>query len=157
MNKELKNVFISHVHEDDEGIDDLRNLIKKKGMEIRNSSITSDKPNNASSPDYIKSILRPHIEWASIVLVYISPETKDSIWVNWEIEEAHKREKIIIGVYQRGASGCEIPEALDAYADAVVEWNADKIINAINGECRDIETPNGTPRARRDISRHPCN
>ena len=156
MKKEVKNVFISHTHEDDAGLEDLRNLLKKAGMEIRNSSITADKPNNAKSPDYIKAILRPHIEWASIVLVYISPETKNSKWVNWEIKHAYEKNKIIVGVYERGASGCEVPENLYLYRNACVVWNAEKIIDAINGNCREFEKSDGTPFEPIPISRHSC-
>ena len=54
MSEQTKNVFISHIHKDDEGLDDLKNLVAKHGMEARDYSITSDKGNNAKPPDYIK-------------------------------------------------------------------------------------------------------
>jgi len=64
MSNKTKNVFISHVHKDDGGLTDLKNLLKSKGMEVRDSSINSDRPNNAKSPEYIKSeILAPRIDW----------------------------------------------------------------------------------------------
>lgn len=53
MPNQTKNVFISHIHKDDEGLTDLKNLLKSKGMDVRDSSITNDKPNNANSPEYI--------------------------------------------------------------------------------------------------------
>lgn len=151
------NVFISHIHEDDAGLADLKQLLKAKGMNIRDGSINSDKPNNAKSPEYIKSqILAPNINWASTLLVYITPETKNSDWVNWEIEYAAKQGKTIVGVWERGCKGCDVPEALDIYADAIVGWNGDKIIDAINGNYNSFEGPNGVPRAPRSIKRHPC-
>lgn len=54
MSEQTKNVFISHIHKDDEGLDDLKKLVAKHGMEARDYSITSDKGNNAKPPDYIK-------------------------------------------------------------------------------------------------------
>lgn len=157
MADQSKNVFISHVHKDDAGLTDLKNLVKSKGMEVRDSSITADKPNKAKSPEYIKSeILGPRIDWASTMIVYISPETKNSEWVNWEIERAHKQDKTIIGVWERGAKGCEVPEALDEYGNAIVGWNADKIIDAVNGDYEGFEDPDGTPSGPRPIRRHPC-
>lgn len=157
MPNQTKNIFVSHVHKDDQGLADLKDLLKSKGMEIRDSSITSDKPNDAESPEYIKSeILGPRIDWAGCMIVYISPETKDSDWVNWEIERAHKQDKTIVGVWERGASGCEVPEALDEYGDAIVGWNADRIIDAINGSHTGFEDPSGNPRPPRSIRRHPC-
>lgn len=72
MPNQTKNVFISHIHKDDEGLTDLKNLLKSKGMDVRDSSITNDKPNNANSPEYIKSaILGPRIDWAGCMIVYI--------------------------------------------------------------------------------------
>ena len=157
MKTQTKNVFISHVHKDDEGLDDLKKLLKSKGMEVRDSSITSDKPNNAKSTDYIMStILAPRIDWADCMIVYISSETKNSEWVNREIERAKTQDKTVVGVWKRGAKGCEVPKALDEYHDAVVGWNADKIIDAINGNFRGYENPDGTREPMRDIRRHPC-
>src|SRR5262249_34333077 len=41
--------------------------------------INSSKPNDAKDPDYIKNqILAPQVQWASVLLVYITPETKTS-------------------------------------------------------------------------------
>lgn len=157
MSKKVKNVFISHIHEDDEELGDLKDLLSKRGMEVRDSSITADKPNRAKSDEYIKyEILGPHIEWASVLIVYISPETEDSKWVNWEIEYAREKDKIIVGVYEQGALDCEIPEALDGHGDALVGWNAKKIIDAINGDYTQFENPDGSPRKRRTIPRHRC-
>lgn len=60
MSNEIKYVFISHIHKDDAGLKDLKDLMSKNGMDARDYSITSDKENNAKSPDYIKSsILAP--------------------------------------------------------------------------------------------------
>ena len=157
MTGETKNVFISHVHKDDAKLAVLKRYLKIKGMHIRDASITSDKPNNAKSPEYIKSaILTPQIKWASTMIVYITPETKDSDWVNWEIKKANELGKTIVGVWEKGAHGCEVPEALDEYGDALVGWNADKIITAINGDYEKFEEPDGTPCTSRPIRRHPC-
>ncbi|MCG8668930.1 MAG: TIR domain-containing protein, partial [Pseudomonadales bacterium] len=132
MASDVKNVFISHIHEDDAGLGKLKDLLSKNGMDIRDASINSDKPNNATSPDYIKTeILAPQINWAGTFLVYITPETKNSEWVNWEIEYAEKQGKHIVGIWANGDNQCEVPEALDKYADAIVGWQADKIIDAI--------------------------
>ena len=52
---EIRNLFISHVHEDDSSVKDVKDLISTKGYTIRDSSIVNDKPNQAKNPDYIKS------------------------------------------------------------------------------------------------------
>ena len=157
MADQTKNVFISHVHEDDAGLGKIKDLLSKNGMTIRDSSINSSNPNNAKSPDYIKSsILAPQIQWAGTLVVYVSPQTKNSEWVNWEIEYAHKLGKHIVGVWEHGAKDCDLPEALNDYADAVVGWQGNSIIDAINGTSSAWENPDGGTCAPRPIKRHPC-
>ena len=157
MADETKNIFISHIHEDDEGLGKLKSLLKDNGITTRDYSINADNPNNAHSEDYIKSdILAPRIRQSSTLAVYISPETKGSQWVDWEIEYAHKQDKRIVGVWAHGENGCEVPEALNKYADSVVGWTGNRIIDAINGKIDGWENPNGTKSAPRTIERYSC-
>ena len=157
MTSNTKNVFISHIHEDDAGLGRIKSLLKDNGMTIRDYSINSDNPNRAHSDDYIKSsILAPRIKQSSTLVVYISPETKGSQWVDWEIEYAHKNDKRIVGVWAFGNRGCEVPEALDNYADAVVGWHGNRIVDAINGHINDWQRPDGTTGEPRDIKRYSC-
>lgn len=158
MSKDRKNVFISHVHKDDKGLGDLKDLISRHGMEARDYSITSDKENNAKSENYIKyGILAPRIDQCSTMVVYITPETKNSAWVNWEIEYAQKQDMTIVGVWEQGSKGCEIPEALEECHDAIVGWHGESIVDAINGDYKGSYGPDGTPRSTpTPIKHHPC-
>ena len=157
MTDQTKNVFISHVHEDDAGLGKLKSLLEKNGMTIHDYSISADNPNNAHSEGYIKSeILAPRIQQCGTMVVYVSPQTKESDYVNWEIEYAQKEGRRIVGVWAHGEKGCEIPEALGDYADAVVGWNGNNIIDAINGKISSWEQPDGSPCAPRDIKRYSC-
>lgn len=151
-----RNVFISHVHEDDHGLQKLRDLLAPKGVEIRDSSIHKGKFNDASDEHYIKTgILAPAINWAGVFICYVSPETKSSAWVNWEIEYAAKQGKRIIGVWAYGQNECDLPRALKEYADALVGWNGDSIVDAINGK-DSSEKPDGSPCDAVQLKRHPC-
>lgn len=157
MADEMKNIFISHIHEDDEGLSKLKDLLKDNGMIVRDYSINADNPNNAHSEEYIKSeILTPRIQQSGVLVVYISPETKDSDYVNWEIEYAHKQNKRIVGIWAYGEKGCEVPKALDDYADAVVGWEGSSIVDAIKGKIDGWKNPDGTPSTPRDIERYSC-
>ena len=76
---ETRNVFISHVHEDDELLPKLQDLIGRAGMDVRDGSINSDKPNDAQNEAYIKqTYLRPRIDWASTLVVLITDDTAQS-------------------------------------------------------------------------------
>ena len=157
MNDKVCNIFISHVHEDDHRLQPLKDLLDKNGCAARDSSINSTNPNNANNPDYIKrEILAPRIEWAGTVVVLITPDTKDSDWVNWEIEYAHKLGKRVVGIWDHGENGCEVPEALDQYENAIIPWRADQIIDAIFGKIEEWRDPKGHPRPERPIARYRC-
>jgi hypothetical protein len=157
MPNDLKNVFISHVHEDDAGLAKTKKLLGDNGMDIRDASINSSNPNNAKSPDYIMNeYIAPGIRWASTLLVYITPKTKESAWVDKEIEYAEKQGKRIVGVWAHGHNECEVPEALKKYADAVVGWNGQNIIDAINGKKNGWEQADGSTAPKFPIKPHPC-
>lgn len=150
------NVFISHRHEDDALVANLKTLLGGHNVVIRDSSITSDDPNNASNEAYIKSeILAPNINWAGKVMVIITPDTKNHPWVDWEIEYAEKQGKEIIGVWAPGSEGCEVPEPLEQHADSLVSWDADKILDALDGNRR-WEQCDGSPRSLQPVNRVGC-
>lgn len=90
------------------------------------------------------------------MLVYITPETKNSEWVNWEIEIAHDNEMTIVGVWEQGSNGCDVPEALENFGDAIVGWEGGRIIDAINGEYSGFNNPDGSSSGTVPIQRHPC-
>jgi len=157
MADQTKNVFISHIHEDDDGLTKLKELVAKGGLTVRDASINSTNPNNAKDPDYIKAqILAPQIQWASTLVVYITPDTKNSEWVNWEIEYAEKLGKRIVGVYAHGANDCDVPKALEKYADDVRGWNSEAVVDAILGRTNEWQEPSGQLRDPRPIKRYGC-
>ena len=134
MEKE-KNIFVSHYHEDASKIGDLRRILSDHGLKTKDSSVYEDKiPNQASNEDYIKSMLRPKIDWAGCVLVLIGKETHKSNFVDWEIDHAARKDKRIVGVYLWGEGESDLPDGFEERADALVHWNAEKIISAISGE-----------------------
>ncbi len=155
-----KNVFISHVHEDDELLPKLKELTSNAGMEVRDGSISSANPNQAQDEEYIKrEILSPRINWASTLVVLINHDTADSWWVNWEIEHAAKQGKNVVGVFAHGATDADIPEALLRCGDAaIVGWQGERVVNAINGEIEAWDNPEtGEPRGPEWlINRHGC-
>ena len=153
---DMKNVFVSHVHADDSGLQKLKDLLKPQGLEVRDSSIHTGKFNNAKDPDYIKTqILAPAINWAGVFICYVSPQTKTSAWVNWEIEYAAKQGKRIVGIWAHGEKECDPPSALKEHADALVGWSGSAIVDAINGKDQ-WEKPDGGACTPVPIKRHPC-
>lgn len=150
------NIFISHRHQDDALVGDLKKMLADSGADIRDSSITRETPNNANSPDYIKQILADQIRWAGKIIVIISPDTKNHEWVDWEIEYARKfPDKRIVGVWAPGTTNDDMPEPLGDYANAIVNWDAQAIIDALNGKDNWTE-PGGAPAPVQSIPRAAC-
>src|SRR6266567_9307153 len=130
LDNRRRHVFISHHHADDAEVDNLTPLLSKRGYDIRNSSIRA-KPANQRRLDEglvkdetIRRLLRMKISWAGVVVVLIGKETHSRPWVNWEIEQAAKQGKRIVGVYERGNTEAKIPPALEKYASSIVNWNS---------------------------------
>ncbi|WP_296124315.1 TIR domain-containing protein [uncultured Bacteroides sp.] len=153
--KEIKNIFVSHYHMDEEGIKNLKTLLSNDYC-IKNFSVTSDKFNNAKNEDYIKyGYLKPLINQSSTLVCLIGPNTHDSKWVDWEIREAEKLGKQIIGVFIQGARDSDIPPALEEFADAIVGWNTDNIKKALSGESFFVKS-DGSPRTSVTKGRGVC-
>ena len=129
-------VFISHHHADDAQVTRLTNMLARAGHEIRNSSIRAKPANQARldrglvSDHAIKRLLRMKMSWASTVVVLIGKNTHTRPWVDWEINTAKEK------------------EPFKKYGDALVAWNSDKIIDAIQGTCDEepFEKPDGGER-----------
>ncbi|XHR95576.1 TIR domain-containing protein [Mucilaginibacter sp. UC70_90] len=146
-----RHLFISHHHQDDAEVSKLTNLMAGRGYDIRNSSVRM-KPENQRRMDekrvsdkVIERILRMKISWASTVVVLIGKDTHQRRWVNWEIEKANQQGKRIVGVFVRGGTEADIPPSLEKYGSAIVGWNTESIISAIDGQ-NDFQTPEGGAR-----------
>ena len=68
--------------------------------------------------------------------------------------EGFKKGKRIIGVYINGASDSDVPENFEKYGDALVGWDSNRIIGALNGTINNWETPEGGPRIGPWITYH---
>lgn len=147
-----RHIFISHHHADDTKVDKLTSLLSRSGYDIRNSSIRA-KPSNQRrleqglvKDETIRRLLRMKISWAGTVVVLIGKDTHSRPWVNWEIEQANKQGKRIVGVYVRGGTEADKPVALEKYASAIVGWNSERIIAVIDGTENPFQNPDGSSR-----------
>src|SRR5258708_1249751 len=119
-------LFISHHHKDDAEVTNFTDLISGRGYDIRNSSIRVKPENqkrldqNQVSDKVIERLLRMKISWAGTVVVLIGKDTHSRPWVNWEIEQANKQGKRIIGVFVRGGTEADIPKSFEDYGSALV-------------------------------------
>lgn len=127
-------------------------MLSRAGYDVRNSSIRA-KPANQRRLDEgrisekaIARLLRMKMSWATTVVVLIGRETHTRPWVDWEINKAHELGKRIVGVYERGGTENDLPEPFKKYGDALVAWNSDSVMDAIDGKPVAFQNPDGTPR-----------
>jgi hypothetical protein len=146
MSDKTKNVFISHYNKDEAHIGKLKDLLEKSGYILRNSSIDSSKPNDAKNPDYIRTLLSDGIKWSRTTIILIGPKTHTREWIDWEIEKSFKEGNRIVGVFINGASDSDVPENFEKYADALVGWISEEIIDAIEGRLDNWQKPDGSAR-----------
>jgi hypothetical protein len=158
-----RHVFISHHHKDDASVDGMSALLQKGGYDIRNSSIRALRPENQErmrkgmvKGETIRRWLRAKVSWSGAVVVLIGTATHTRPWVNWEIEEAQRQGKRIVGVWCQGAQESDLPESLKKYADAVVGWQSERIIDAIDGRINNWDDPSGKERHPQPIARYCC-
>ena len=94
------NIFISHYGKDEEQLDSLKQRLRDHGCDARNSSVEKkDYDNEKHSDAVIARYLRICIRWAKTFIVMIGEHTHERKWVNYEIEQAIKQNKTVIGIY----------------------------------------------------------
>lgn len=163
MSTSRRHVFISHRFVDDDSVARLTDMLSRGGWDIRNSSIRVKKANQQRldsgrvADRTLERVLRRKITWAQTVIVVVGTSTHSSRWVQYEIEQAHKQGKTIVGVYARGCTDAQLPEALERYATSIVAWNTDAIMSAVDGGAPTFQTPDGDARSpQSDTKRHTC-
>lgn len=145
---DLHNIFISHYGEDEKQLDSLKQRLKEHGCDARNSSVEKkDYDQEKHSDAVIARYLRICIRWAKTFIVMIGEHTHERPWVNYEIVQAIKQGKTIIGVYEKGCKdNVVLPGAFKEYGGTTLGWNSiDKLIDVIDGKLVVNEKPDGMP------------
>jgi hypothetical protein len=155
MGKE-KNVFISHYNQDDEHIQNLKELLAKKGYTIKNSSIDSSKPNRVINEEAIRRLLRMRITWAGTFICLIGKDTHTRPWVDWEIEQAKLKGKLIVGVKVFGQGDAILPKNFEKFGDCLTGWNSEKIVDALEGNEIGWSDPSGAGSSSHSVITVSC-
>lgn len=158
-----RHLFISHRFVDDSSVTNLTNMLSQSGWDIRNSSVRLRQANEqrrlrGEIPERaLQRLLRMKVSWAQTVVVVVGKTTHQSKWVDYEIQQANKQGKRIVGIYARGEQDAELPESLEKYASSIVAWNTKSIREAIDeGEVK-FETPDGNIRPpTNEVPRRNC-
>lgn len=131
------NIFISHYGKDDEHVQRLKNRLKERGYHVRNSSVDSTKyQDHRPSNHFISKRLRMLVKWAGTFICLIGENTHSRPWVNYEIRQAHRQGKPIVGIYKYGCNqNVELPSEYKKYGTIPYGWNSvDRIGDILEGK-----------------------
>ena len=126
MRSELRNVFISFDTDDEHMVNLLRIQAKddRFPFEFRDYSVKD--PFEYGWKREVRNL----ISLSSAVIVAIGRNTHKSRAVDWEINEAYRQDKDVIGVWLRRNLRLRAPPAMDP-DDPIVYWNTDEIADML--------------------------
>jgi hypothetical protein len=116
------NVFISFVSEDINDVNLLRGQAKNESSDIEFNDWSLREPFDSKRAEYIKKGVKDRIERSSVTLVYVSEDTADSKWVDWEIRESVRMGKGVIAVHKGESPPQKVPNALKELKIPIIPW-----------------------------------
>lgn len=126
----LYNVFISHSWQHIEDLNNLRDLLKKRGyFNVEFEEATPDEPINSENAEYIKRRLREKIKNSDVVLGIAGVYASYSDWMEWELDTAIDNDIPIVGVIPWGQQ--RISTIVNSRAEEIMGWNTESIVKAI--------------------------
>lgn len=122
-------IFISHAWRYSEHYEKIVEWLDDSGIIYRNYSVPSEKSLDTNTKSELKAALTTQIRPASCVLMLGGMYASYSDWIEYELDEAVRMGKYIIGIRPWGQE--RMPTIIQDNADVIVGWNASSVIDAI--------------------------
>ncbi|MCH7622964.1 MAG: TIR domain-containing protein [Nitrospinae bacterium] len=126
------NVFISFSSDDLNEVNLLRGQAKNENSDIEFNDWSLKEPFDSKKADYIKRGIRERIRQCSVTVVYVSDETADSKWVDWEIRESIAMGKGVVAMHKGHSPPKRLPKAVTDNKVPVVPWNQNVCFRVIH-------------------------
>lgn len=145
---ETKKVYIPHAREDAPLVPALKDSFSHEGMDVRSSSINKGKPTDAQDEDRIKQELAAGVDWASTIIILLTPSTNESWWIPWLVKYAAEHGKHIIGLYVQGTDDVNLSEDFRQLGDAaIVGGQGARLVDTVRERLHVWDDPkSGKPR-----------
>ncbi len=117
------NVFLSFAFEDINEVQLLRGHAKNENSDIDFNDWSVREPFDSTRAPYIKGKIGERIQQSSTTVVYLSPATAASSWVEWEVEESIRLDKRVIAVHPGDAPPRPEPTFISKHQIKVVRWS----------------------------------
>lgn len=118
-----KNVFISFAYEDVDAVNLLRGQAKNENTDIEFNDLSVKEPFDSQRGEYIRQKIRERINQSSTTVVYLSKETRNSRWVNWEVEKSIELGKRVIATHSGESAPSPLPDFIKDAKIKVVPWS----------------------------------
>ncbi len=119
-------IFISHVWEYDENYNTIINWLNDSDLHWKKYSVPDADPLNLKP----KEVLTKQITSANIVLIVCDMYYPYSFLLDYQIDEAVRMKKVIIGIKPYGQHK-KIPLKIQENVAVMVDWNSNALIGAI--------------------------
>jgi hypothetical protein len=119
----IRNVFISFHVEDEGMVDLLRHQAKDENYDLEFRDYSVKEPFD----EKWKTNCRERMAQTSALICVIGKETANRKAVNWEIEEAYRQGKKVIGVRLHRDANHKIPKPLLENNAPIINWNLKQI------------------------------
>ena len=126
-----RNVFISFASEDLDEVNLLRGQAKNENSNIEFNDWSLREPFDSEKADYIKRGIRERIRQSSVTVVYVSDNTTNSKWVDWEIRESLAMGKGVIAMHKGNNAPSRLPRAVTDNLISVLPWKQEELTKAI--------------------------
>lgn len=123
------NLFISHAWSRSEHYEKVESWLEDSSLDYKNYSVPKKNPLHSGNNKKLREDLTNQIKYANCVIVLLGMYAYYSDWINYEIDEAERLGKHIIGLRPWGQQ--RVPASIYARLDQEVGWNQESLISAI--------------------------
>lgn len=107
-----KRVFLSFIAEDRQRVEGLRLLAANPDYDLEFYDESVRAPIDSADAEYVKRRIREKINRTSVTVCLISEQTHTSRWVDWELEQSHKKGNKIIAMALKGVQRAVLPKLI---------------------------------------------
>jgi hypothetical protein len=118
-----KNVFISFATEDMDEVNLLRGHAKNEQSDIEFNDHSVREPYDSERAEYIKRKISERINRTSVCVVYLSPNTAQSKWVEWEVRKSLELGKRVIAVHAGRTFNGQSPAWISEKNIKTIPWS----------------------------------
>lgn len=119
-----KNVFISFATEDMDEVNLLRGHAKNEQSDIEFNDHSVREPYDSERAEYIKRKISERINRTSVCVVYLSKNTAQSQWVEWEVKRSLELGKRVLAVHSGPKFGGTPPNWISKNNIKIVLWSS---------------------------------